>query len=856
MGMGCTHVTKVLLSIRTLRVLIIGYILAYQFASAAQLGKTAPSAQDLYLQLGQVGLDPSRVYRVRGASLNRSSIHISLEDGTIAFTQDVMGRITGAFFEGEGEVLLTPPDAVERRSMTLFTDMAILEERFATAYFRFNDDEVADLKPDLREAEEKKEFVERWDSTARNLASGDAMRLLLTFSRMLPAKGLPPSQETVNDDEAATDHYLHARLQGKKLGVFDVFMDSAGSEQIEAGQAKTGANGETYYDVWTSFATFPPATSGSVPAATHAPGERAREDRVAVRRFAITTEVLPPKQIRSRAIVHCEVHRGGSRVTVFELSRFLQIESVTLDGQPVEFIHNPALEGTQLARQGNDVVAVVMPQPLVAGQAFDLQFVYSGDVLAEAGNGLLYVGARGTWYPNRGMEMAAFDLQFSYPEGWTLVATGKEAPFATDSIASSSGERTSRWISDRPIPLAGFNLGKYREATTKAGNVLVETYAAEAVERDFPAPTPQVIESIRPNPIDHRTELIVPPRPAPARNEIAVGESAARAIQFFSDRFGPFPYSHLVITQIPGRESQGWPGLIYLSSFAFLDRQQREQLHYESTRILLLESVPAHETAHQWWGDLIPWDSYRDQWYSEGLSNYCALMMLQEKNPEGFRQIMNMYRKQLVEKNSDGIAPMDAGPVTLGTRLLSSHFPGGYDAISYGRGTWLFHMLRTMLKDAEQQEKKSPPTGVDEPFVRALRKIRQRYEGKVVSTRDLLSIFAEELPPSSRYEGRSSLDWFLDGWINGTSLPQLELKGVRFTPKGAGSVVSGTILQKDAPQDLITSVPVYGVLGAKQLVLLGRVFADGEESSFKLSAPAGVRKLVLDPYDTVLTAPK
>ncbi|HTH53688.1 MAG TPA: hypothetical protein VL495_07035, partial [Edaphobacter sp.] len=64
-----------------------------------------------------MSLDPARVYRVRGASLNRTAIQISLDDGTIGFTQDVMGHITGAFFEGEGEILLSPPDEVERRSM-------------------------------------------------------------------------------------------------------------------------------------------------------------------------------------------------------------------------------------------------------------------------------------------------------------------------------------------------------------------------------------------------------------------------------------------------------------------------------------------------------------------------------------------------------------------------------------------------------------------------------------------------------------------------------------------------------------------------------------------------------------------
>ena len=126
-------------------------------------------AETLYLQLGQVGLDPTRVYQVRGASLDRSAVHITLEDGTIGFTQDVMGRITGAFFEGDGEVLLTPPNDVERRSMSLFTGMAILEEHFATAYFRFNDDAASELRPDLRATDNKQEFVERWGATTQRI---------------------------------------------------------------------------------------------------------------------------------------------------------------------------------------------------------------------------------------------------------------------------------------------------------------------------------------------------------------------------------------------------------------------------------------------------------------------------------------------------------------------------------------------------------------------------------------------------------------------------------------------------------------------------------------------------------------
>jgi hypothetical protein len=230
-------------------------------------------------------------------------------------------------------------------------------------------------------------------------------------------------------------------------------------------------------------------------------------------------------------------------------------------------------------------------------------------------------------------------------------------------------------------------------------------------------------------------------------------------------------------------------------------------------------------------------------------------MMLQEKNPNGFRLVMQKYKEDLVAKNKDGLAPMEAGPVTLGTRLLSSHFPEAYEAISYGRSTWLFHMLRTMMKDAVAQEKRNG-TNNEEPFLRALRNVRQQYEGRAISTKEMMDVFAAELPPSLRYEGKSSLDWFLDGWVNGISVPKLELKSVKITPKGAALTVSGTILQKDAPEDLVTSVPVYAVAAGKQMTLLGRVFADGQESSFRLAAPAGTKKIQLDPYDTVLTSSK
>ncbi len=172
------------------------------------------------MQLGSVGLDKSRVYHIREVTLERSAFHITFDDGTIAFTEDVAGHVTGAFFEGEGEVLLIPSNQAERASMMLFTGAAILEEKFVTAYFRFNDDTFAELQPALRPADNSQEFLTQWDPAAHNLAQLDALRLLLSFSNSLPTSGLEGAATRKPKSPADDDRMLHARLQGRSAWDF------------------------------------------------------------------------------------------------------------------------------------------------------------------------------------------------------------------------------------------------------------------------------------------------------------------------------------------------------------------------------------------------------------------------------------------------------------------------------------------------------------------------------------------------------------------------------------------------------------------------------------------------------------
>lgn len=801
----------------------------------AQNSATAQSpgpAEALYLRLRSLGLDKSRVYKIRGGAIDRASIHLSFDDGTIAFTEDAGGRITGALFLGDGDILLSPPNAAERSSLALFTGAAILEEKISLAYLRFNDDVYETLRPALRPFDEGDNFVNLWNPTAKDLAQEDALRLLVSFS-----------QGGTAETDRPPDHLLHAYLRGRRLGTFDVRYDSTLLEQISAGQHRE-AGGGAYYDVWLSFAA--PAPGRPAGGNTQPP-----PPDFDITQFKIRASIKVPTELSARAVLNITPHHDGIRVLLFELSRLLQVKSVEANGHPVEFIHNQAIEGSQLARRGNDALAVFLPQSLIRGQPVQLSVEYSGTVLSEAANGLLYVGEHGTWYPNIGLAMSRFDLEFHYPVGWTLVATGVHSDTKLE-----GGEQVSHWTSERPVPVAGFNLGKYSRIATTAGKVTVETYATATVERNFPrtadsqAVTPDMLRK-SPTPFP-----VLPPvpslPPSPAQNSPAIAVTAARAIDFYSQRFGPYPYSSLALTQYPGRISQGWPGLIFLSTYAFLNSEEREHLEADKAYRLIQEQNVAHETAHQWWGDLVTWNGYRDQWIMEALANYSALMLLETRDPAGFRLVMQKYRDELLNKTHDGVPLMNAGPVTFGLRLSSSRYPDAYEAISYGRGTWLLHMLRMMLRDSER---KTAARNSDEPFIRVLRKLRTDYEGKSLTTAQLIAAFEAELPHSLWYEGRKSLDWFDEGWVNGSAVPEFELRDLKFTDKPAAVLVTGKITQEDAPDTLVTSLPLYASVGGRN-VFIGRIFVEGHESAFHLNAPLHTRKIVIDPDQTVLSRNK
>ena len=757
------------------------------------------NAVSLYRKILNPVFTPENVYTLRQVSIDREDLHISFSDGVIGLMQAIDGHVTGAVFQGEGDILLFPPDRAERTSLALFTKTAVLNQRFKTAYLRFSDDRLLDeLRSGFRPATDPQEFVGRWQTAVDLLARADSLSLL---------------QAMTNSGEAAST-FLHMRLGDTPLGVFDVFFDTASVEQVTVAQASNNKDGR-YYDTWTAFPMRSRRENGK-----NAP----QGSFVHVTDFRISSKIIPPTDLSSEAELTVVAARSGQRTLLMELSRYLKVSEVKLNNQPVEFIQNEAIDGSDLARRGNDFVAVVLPVPLEKQRPAKLTIRYAGPVMFDSGEDVIYVGERGTWYPNPGPSFANFDLTFEYPSEWTLVATGKRV-----SSGNRNGAQVARFVSDKPIAHAGFNLGKFEMATKSAGGVVIDAYAAKNVEPSLARP-------------EARAGL----HPEPAKQVQRITSEAAATVEFLSNELNAFPYSRLEIAQLPALLSQSWPGLIYLSSMAFLTQGERRALGVNDpyVELLLSDLMLAHETAHQWWGDAVDWESYRDQWMIEALANYSALVMLERAGPEKMKLVLDHYRNELLRETPNGIVS-DAGPVTLGQRLTSSRFPQSFEPVLYGRGTWLVHMLRGMMREASGGKN-------DALFFGALKGLLARSSNGKISTRDLQHAFEQALPPALVYEGQKSLDWFFDSWVNGASIPQFTLTDLHLAPAGSQVKVSGVIRQKYADKNMVTAMPVYGVDQGGHSYFLSFVFVDEPDQEFQLSAPAGTTNILLDPQGNVL----
>src|ERR1022692_3967755 len=104
-----------------------------------------PNSDPTYQALRNLTLSGEAV-SVSNFELKRDAGTFHLRSGTVCFVTPVQGKVTGAVFSGDGNFVLDPPLASERKSLKLLTKEDEFSENFSQAVLRFTDSTYDDIK--------------------------------------------------------------------------------------------------------------------------------------------------------------------------------------------------------------------------------------------------------------------------------------------------------------------------------------------------------------------------------------------------------------------------------------------------------------------------------------------------------------------------------------------------------------------------------------------------------------------------------------------------------------------------------------------------------------------------------------
>ncbi|MFN7997748.1 MAG: M1 family aminopeptidase [Bryobacteraceae bacterium] len=776
----------------------------------------ALTASDVARDLREISIDSSECYRVRDLVLAEDEARLFFTDGYLIFTKPVAGMRTAAVFTadvegGDGEILLLPPNRGERRSLASYTGSPNMEEHFSAAVLTFSDDTYSKLiaqiekNPARRKSPENGVLMaEKWTQVVRNLTTSFQTRLVFDLlSRQSQKQG-----------------FLAVSLRGNKLGSFDLYHDRSSAEQIVVGKLNI-VQDRLFFDTWCSFV----ARSFR----DHPP-----EPEVTLDDFRIAATLEPDLNLNVVTRVKVKSAHTAQPVLAFDIAQPMKVSSASVNGLPAEVFQRESMRSEAIRNVGNEMFLVVPQEPLDPGRDYELEFHHAGKVIFDAGNQVYYVGARANWFPNFGLQFAKYDLTFRYPKDLDLVTPGELVDEKVDVDWRVTHRRTKA-----PIRMAGFNLGHYDRVKVSRNGYTVEVCANRAVEPALEPRHPAV--AMEPPPIWPRSRqpemVVLPPEPPPnplARLQQIASEITA-ALEYMAGRFGPPALPNLTVSPVPGRFGQGFPGLIYLSTMSYLAPQERAIRSLDPHgRLFFSEILQAHETAHQWWGNVVTAAGYHDEWLMEALADYSALMYLEKKSgTQPVALALETYKENLLQKTASGQTIESTGPIVLGLRLENSQNPQAYNYITYGKGSWIMHMLRRRIGE--------------DRFQAMLATLRKEYEHKALTADAFRQTAARFLPPLSP---DPHLENFFDQWVYGTGIPSLKLS---YSVKGKAPSIQlrGTVTQSDVEDGFSVPVPVEIQLGhGKNQIFWVRTSNGPVQFTVALKQAPG--KVVLDPGLSVL----
>jgi aminopeptidase N len=271
-----------------------------------------------------------------------------------------------------------------------------------------------------------------------------------------------------------------------------------------------------------------------------------------------------------------------------------------------------------------------------------------------------------------------------------------------------------------------------------------------------------------------------------------------RMLDYFSSLIGPFPYPNLAHV-----ESSTRFGGMENATAIFYD----EKLYRSKT---LNESLIAHETAHQWFGDAVTEADWHHLWLSEGFATYLSALWIGHTDGDSaFRTTMRKATADIFQSKETQRPIVDPAAKDL-IGLLNTN--------NYQKGAWVLHQLRGLVGDSA--------------FYAGLRRFYTSYRDSTALSSDFAKVM-------SSAAGRD-LDWYFRQALTQPGYPMLD---VRWQHKGK-------TLTLDVRQTQPAEWGTYRIPGLEVAVdgKTVRVDVDGRETRQVVEGVTGrPKKVEVDP---------
>ena len=763
-------------------------------AGAFDLPDAAAAATEyekVFAQLADIAPDPSRVAAVHGAILKRDLATFEFIDGQMALFRPVEGRVWGAVFTGRGTFSFRPPTEIERDQLKRYYKTESLVVDFDAVTLLFADSTLVELA-----------------SQAKYVPGAIAKKAVPVVRKTL---------DLLLDRKSMDINYSVGKtcLEGASNELFFAYIDQTGggnslifeidpfqTEQVQLWRpvkAMAFQGRVRNREIICQFPLGADRERGVIPGSDFAASYDAEHYRIQSR-FDGGLRLSAETEVRFRSL------EEGQNWLALALDPDLDVDAVQWEsGEPADCFKGPdAL-----------ILWVRSDHPLANGEVRTLRVRYHGVVVQREDDWVRF-DPGSYWYPRvvPGLR-STYDLEFEYPESYTLASVGEPVP-----LERKGNTIRSAWKVTTPIAQCSFMIGIYKEHTIQAEKIPpVTILMAESAHR-------QVRESAGGSLIEQGL--------APGKDmEKQVGADVANSFAFFQALYGPTRLQRFYVAENPFEHSflgVAYPGLIHLDWSTFYNTESGGSD----------EMLRAHEVAHQWWGALgvVP-ATYHDRWLSEAFAEFSALRYLQAASEDSKRYLdaLRQSRDRILKNRKFLLGGgQEAGPIWLGPRTRTSTTAEDYRIIVYDKGAWVLHMLRNLFLDLDTMK--------DGGFGNVMREFYSSYAEKDATTADFQRIVEKQA-------GRN-MSWFFREWVYGTGVPHYRFAWHASPGANGKYKVTCRVDQENVPEEFQMFVPLYIDFGGEKFARV-RVFVKGRHSEFALPPlPMEPKRIVFNDLESVL----